>query len=120
MVALQSLSNRFAITLFFHHFAVQYYALHISILTLPTTHTITPPHQTLTVFPWCLFTMLLREVALDMAASRILIPILSIIFISRAVLGPTFVVKLYMSGKYLFNPHFKVRNFCLLFFTQSH
>ncbi len=53
-------------------------------------------------FPWSLFTLILRSQYLQYGAMRIVVPVLGAMSISRAVLGPGFLVKGAFSMYYLF------------------
>jgi len=61
------------------------------------------------VFPWCLFSLLLREAYLDFASMRVVIPVLGTVMVVRAVLGPGFLVKTAFALQYLFDIRFETR-----------
>ena len=54
-------------------------------------------------FPWCMFSLLLREAKLPFEVSRILGPILVTIMGIRAILGPSFMIKITFAMTYLFD-----------------
>lgn len=64
---------------------------------------------TIGVFPWCLFSLLLREVALDYSAMRFVTPILGIVMFARAVLGPSVFIKFVFVMQHYFETQFQVR-----------
>jgi hypothetical protein len=53
-------------------------------------------------FPWCLFAIILRDQFLQFISMRIVTPALAIIGLLRAILGPSFVIKIVFSFYYLF------------------
>ena len=53
-------------------------------------------------FPWCLFAIILRDQFLQFISMRIVTPALAIIGLLRAILGPSFVIKIAFSFYYLF------------------
>lgn len=61
------------------------------------------------IFPWCLFAMVLREQYMNYSQMRIITPCLGSMMIARAVLGPEILVKALFACKFLFDPHFKIR-----------
>ena len=61
------------------------------------------------VFPWCLFSLLLREVALDYAAMRFVTPLLGVIMLIRAVLGPSIFIKFVFVMQFYFETKFQIR-----------
>ena len=61
------------------------------------------------LFPWCLFALLMREVALDYSAMRFVTPLLGTVMIVRAVLGPSFLIKMAFALQHFFEYHFPVR-----------
>lgn len=61
------------------------------------------------VFPWCLFALLLREAVLVYSTMRIVTPFLGSVTILRAVLGPSFALKIGMSLRFLFDMNFDSR-----------
>lgn len=61
------------------------------------------------VFPYCLFSLLLREAFLDYSAMRFVTPLLGGIMIVRATLGPLFVIKAAYALQYIFAYHFNTR-----------
>jgi hypothetical protein len=61
------------------------------------------------VFPWCLFSILLREAVLQYSSMRIVAPMLGCIMVMRAILGPSFALKISMCLSYLFDFNFKTR-----------
>lgn len=61
------------------------------------------------VFPWCLFSILLREAVLGYSSMRVVTPLLGCIMVIRAVLGPGFMIKSFLAVAYLFDCNFKTR-----------
>eukprot|EP00600_Ochromonadales_sp_CCMP1393_P011024 CAMPEP_0175003536 /NCGR_PEP_ID=MMETSP0005-20121125/4276_1 /TAXON_ID=420556 /ORGANISM="Ochromonas sp., Strain CCMP1393" /LENGTH=732 /DNA_ID=CAMNT_0016258609 /DNA_START=845 /DNA_END=3043 /DNA_ORIENTATION=+ len=61
------------------------------------------------VFPWCLFALLLREAVLEYASMRIVTPFLGSVMVARAMLGPSFVVKMVMAVHFMFACNWKNR-----------
>lgn len=60
-------------------------------------------------FPWCLFAIILRDQFLEFSKMRIVTPALAIIALLRAVLGPSFVIRIVFSFYYLFGYDPKIR-----------
>lgn len=60
-------------------------------------------------FPWCLFATFLRDQYLSFPTMRIISPFLGTMIILRAILGPSFLIKIVLSLKHLFEPSFKSR-----------
>lgn len=61
------------------------------------------------VFPICLFSTLLRQVALNYGVARYVIPIFGLWMVIRAVLGPLFLIKIAFALQFLFSVKFKDR-----------
>lgn len=61
------------------------------------------------VFPWCLFSILLREAVLRYSSMRVVTPLLGCIMVIRAVLGPGFVIKCGLALAFLFDCNFRTR-----------
>ena len=53
-------------------------------------------------FPWCLFSIILRDQFLTFTSMRIVTPALALVSLARAILGPAFVIKTVFSFYYLF------------------
>ena len=60
-------------------------------------------------FPWCIICILVRNENMSFATMRIVSPALLIIMVSRAVLGPGFVIKVAFSLYYMFATNYKIR-----------
>jgi len=60
-------------------------------------------------FPWCVISILVRNENMSFGTMRILSPALLIVMVSRAVLGPGFVIKVAFSLYYMFATNYKVR-----------
>lgn len=60
-------------------------------------------------FPWATLMIIMRELYLPIATTRILIPILAGVILIRVLLGPTFVIKAGFALFYLFNCNPKTR-----------
>lgn len=61
------------------------------------------------VFPWSLFSLLLREAFLDYSQMRFVTPFLGSIMIFRAILGPLILIKTAYVLEYIFSYHFYIR-----------
>jgi hypothetical protein len=60
-------------------------------------------------FPWCIFSVILRDQFLEFRTMRIVTPTLGCIMAIRAILGPAFVVKMTFSFYFLFTRDPKLR-----------
>lgn len=60
-------------------------------------------------FPWCLISILVRNENMSYGTMRIISPALLIVMVSRAVLGPGFVIKVAFSLYYMFSVNYKTR-----------
>jgi hypothetical protein len=60
-------------------------------------------------FPYCLFSLLIREAFLTYTTMRFITPFIGSIMIIRAVLGPMFLIKAVFVLQYIFSAHFDIR-----------
>ncbi len=74
---------------------------------------------TIGAFPWCLFSLLLREAYMEFTSMRVVTPMIGVIAILRAVLGPSFVVKCFFSLKFLMDGNYRVREHMGVAFQQD-
>jgi hypothetical protein len=63
----------------------------------------------LAAFPWCLMSLILRDNYLNFKNMRVVSPMFALIMLSRALLGPSFIIKIVFSLQVLLDPNMKNR-----------
>lgn len=60
-------------------------------------------------FPWCLFSLIIRDQFLKFTVMRVVTPTFGVIMMLRAILGPGFILKIVFSFTTFFDPDMKTR-----------